>query len=98
MSVLTRARFEELCGDLSVHRPPKEDDTMISVLVSSWVHSYDIITHFLYRRYLVAATFDAAPLDPSSKPQDDYESPKNRMIETKLVSYLFTTVPRHAHL
>jgi hypothetical protein len=77
------------------------------ISVSSWAHSYDIVTHFLYRKYLVAATFDAAPLDPSSKlrlvaklkytavevprpafrlrckPQDDYESPKNSMIETK---------------
>jgi hypothetical protein len=96
MFVLTHAHFEELCSDLRVHRPPKEDDTMISV--SSWVHSYDIITHFLYRRYLVAATFDAAPLDPSSKPQDDYETLKSCMVETKLVSCLFTTVPRQAHL
>ncbi|KAJ8583601.1 hypothetical protein M405DRAFT_866890 [Rhizopogon salebrosus TDB-379] len=38
MSVLTRARFEELCGDLSVHRPPKEDDTMISVLILGGGH------------------------------------------------------------
>jgi serine/arginine repetitive matrix protein 2 len=43
----------------SVHSLLKEDVTMISV--SSLACGFDTITHFLYRRCLVAATFDAVP-------------------------------------
>jgi hypothetical protein len=41
------------------HSPLKEDVTMISV--SSLACGFNTITNFLYRRCLVAATFDAVP-------------------------------------